>query len=297
MPSSHLIFCRPLLPPSVFPTQHQGLFQWVSSLHQVAKVLELQLQHQSFQCFSGLISFRMDWFDLLAIQGTLKSLLQHHSSKASVLRRSAFFMVQLSHPYMSTGKPIALTRCTFVGKVMSLLFSMWSRFVIAFLSRSTCLLVSWLQSPSAMILEPKKIKSVTISIVSPIYLPWSEGIRCHDLHFLNVDFKPGFLLYSFTFIKRLFSSSLLSAIRMVSSAYLRLLIFLPAILIPVCASSSLPFHMMYSAYKINKQDDNIQPWRTPFPVCYSMSSSNCCFLTYIQVSKEAGKVVWYSHLF
>ena len=112
---------------------------------------------------SGLISFRMDWLDLLAVQGTLKSLLQHHSSKALILRLSAFFIVQLSHPYMTTGKTIALTRWTFVGKVMSLLFNMLSGLVITFLPRSKCLLISWLQSPSAVILEPKKITSVTIS--------------------------------------------------------------------------------------------------------------------------------------
>ena len=116
--------------------------------------------------YSGLISLRMDWLNLLAVQGTLKSLLQPHSSKASILRRSAFFIVQLSHPYMTTGKTIALTRWTFVGKVISLLFNMLSRLVIAFLPRSKCLLVSWLQSPSAVILEPSKIKSVTVSTVS-----------------------------------------------------------------------------------------------------------------------------------
>ena len=117
--------------------------------------------------YSGLISFRMDWLDLLAVQGILKSLLQHHSSIASVLQYSAFFMVQLSHPYITTGKIIALTRWTFVSKVMSLLFNMLSRLVIAFLPRSKCLLISWLQSPPAVILEPKKIKSITVSIVSP----------------------------------------------------------------------------------------------------------------------------------
>ena len=116
------------------------------------------------------VSFRMDWLDLLAVQGTLKSLLQHHSSKASILWCSAFFIVQLSHPYVTTGKTIALTRQTFVGKIMSLLSNMLSRLVIAFLPRSKCLLISWLQSPSAVILEPPKIKSVTVSIVS-IYLP------------------------------------------------------------------------------------------------------------------------------
>ena len=128
----------------------------------------------------------MDWFDLLAVQGTLKSLLQHHSSKASILWHSAFFMVQLSHPYMSTGKTIALTRQTFVGKVMSLLSNMLSRLVIVFLPRSKRLLISWLQPPSAVILEPKKRKSVTASTF-PFYLSCSDGTRCHDLSFLNVE--------------------------------------------------------------------------------------------------------------
>ena len=135
---------------------------------------------------SGLISFRMDWLDLLAVQGTLKSLLQHHSSKASVLRCSAFFTVQLSHPYMTTGKTIALTRWTFVGKVMSLLFNILSRLVITFLPRSKRLLISWLQSPSAVILKPKKIKSDTFHCF-PIYFLWSDGTRCHNLAFLNVE--------------------------------------------------------------------------------------------------------------
>ena len=131
----------------------------------MAKVLELQLQHQSFQWIWVLISFRMDWLDLLAVQGTLKNLLQHHSSKASILQRSAFFMVQLSHPYMTTGKTIALTKWTFVGKVMSLLFNMLSRFLIA-LPRNKYLLISWLQLSYSGILEPKKIKSVTVSTFS-----------------------------------------------------------------------------------------------------------------------------------
>ena len=117
--------------------------------------MEFQPQHQSFQEHPGLISFRMDWLDLLAVQGTLKSLIQHHSSKASILQHSAFFTIQLSHPYMTTGKTIALTRRTFVGKVMSLLFNMLSRLVITFLPRRKCLLISWLQSPSAVTLEPK----------------------------------------------------------------------------------------------------------------------------------------------
>ena len=123
-------------PPAFNLSQHQGLFQWVSSSHQVAKVLEFQLHHQSFKWYSGLISFRVDWLDLLAVQGTLKSLLQHHSSKASVLQCSASFMVHISHPYMITGKTKALTKWTFVGKVMFLLFNMLSRLVITFLPRS-----------------------------------------------------------------------------------------------------------------------------------------------------------------
>ena len=170
----------------------------------------------------------------------------HHSLKASVLWHSAFFIVQLSHPYRTTGKTIALTRWTFVGKVMSLLFNMLSRFVIVFLPRRKHLLISWLQSPSALILEPPKIKSVTGSIFPPPICHEVMGLDAVILVFLMLSFKPAFTLSSFTFIKRLFSSSSLPAIRVVSSAYLRLLIVLLAIFIPVCASSSLTFHMMYS---------------------------------------------------
>ena len=180
-------------PPSLNLSQHQGLSQWVSSSDQVAKVLEFQCQHQSFHEHLGLISFRMDWLDLLVVQGSLKSLLQHHSSKASILQCSAFLVVQLSHPYMTTGKTIALTRQTFVEKVMSLLFNMLSRLVITFLPRSECLLISWLQSPSAVILEPRKIVSHCFHCF-PFYLPWSDGTRSHDLSFLNVEFSTFFTL-------------------------------------------------------------------------------------------------------
>ena len=176
---------------------------------------------------------------------------------------------------------------------MSLLFNILSRLVITFLPRSMRLLISRLQSPSAVILEPTKIKSVTVSYCFPMYLPWSDGTRCHHLSFWMVNFKLTFSLSSFTFIKRIFSSSL-SAIMVVSSAYLKLLIFLPASLIPACASSSLAFHMMYSAYKLNKQDDNIQPWGTPLSILSQPIVSN--LLTCIQVSQEADKVFWYSHL-
>ena len=174
-----------------------------------------------------------------------------------------------------------MTRRTFVGKVMSLLCNMLSRFVIAFLPRSKRLLISWLQSPSAVILEPSQIKSLIVTIVSPFI--WHEVIRPNAMFsvFWMLSFKPTFSLSYFAFIKSLFRSSLLSAIRVVSSAYLRLLIFFPDILIPACSSSCPAFHMIYSAYKLNKQGDNMQPWCTPFQfgtsLC-SISSSNCCFL-------------------
>ena len=176
MPSNHLILHRPLLLlPSIFP-----------SIRVFSNESTLRMRWPKYWNFSfnispsnenrGLISFRMDWLDLLAVQGTLKSLLQHHSSKASVLQRSAFFTVQLSHPYMTTGKTIALTRWTFVGKVMSLLFTMLSTLVITFLPRSKHLLISWLQSPSAVILEPPKIKPVTVSTVSPSVYSLSQNL-------------------------------------------------------------------------------------------------------------------------
>ena len=156
MPTSHLSLCCPLLLlPQTFPAS--GSFQMSQLFPSGGLIMELQLQHQSVHEHPGLISFRMDWLDLFAVHGTLKSLLQHHSSKASILWHSAFFTVQLSHPYMTTGKTIALTRQIFVGKVMSLLFNMLSRLVITFLPRSKRVLISWLQSPSAVILEPSKI--------------------------------------------------------------------------------------------------------------------------------------------
>ena len=165
MPSNHLILYLPLLlPPSIFPSIRVFSSESVLCIRW-PKYCSFSISPSNV--YSGLISFRIDWFDLLAVQGTLKSLHQHHSSRASILRRSAFFMVQLSHPYMTTGKTIVLTRWTFGRKVMSLLFNMLSRFVITFLPRSKCLLFSWLQSPSAVILEPPKIKSASF----PIYLP------------------------------------------------------------------------------------------------------------------------------
>uniref|UniRef100_A0AC11DQQ2 Uncharacterized protein n=2 Tax=Ovis aries TaxID=9940 RepID=A0AC11DQQ2_SHEEP len=165
-PSSHLILCHPLLLPPIPPSIR--VFSSESTLHmRWPKYWSFSFSIIPCNKHLGLISFRMDWLDLLAVQGTLRSLLQHHSSKASILWCSAFFTVQLSHPYMTAGKTIALTRQTLVSKVMSLLFNMLSRFVIAFLPRSKRLLILWLQSPSAVILEPPKIKSDTVSTVSP----------------------------------------------------------------------------------------------------------------------------------
>ena len=167
MPSNHLILCHPLLLlPSSFPSIRVFSNESVLCIRW-PKYWSFSFDISPSNEYSGLISFRMDWLDLLAVQGILKRLLQHHSSKASILWCSAFFIVQLSHPYTTTGKTIALTRLTFVGKIMSLLFNMLSRLVIAFLPRSKHRLISWLQSLSAVILEPKKRKSDTVSIVSP----------------------------------------------------------------------------------------------------------------------------------
>ena len=174
MPSNHLILCRPLLlPPSTLPSIRVFLNDSVLPIRW-PKYWSFSFSISPSNEYSGLISFRIDWLDLLAVQGTLKSPFQYYSSKASVLRRSAFFMIQLSHPYMTTGKAIALTRWTFVSKITSLLFNMLSRLVIAFLPRSKSLLNSWLQSLSAVILEPKKIKAHYFHCF-PIYLLYSDG--------------------------------------------------------------------------------------------------------------------------
>ena len=169
MPSSHLIVGRPLLLLLQIPPRIR-VFSNESTLHmRWPKYWSFSFSTIPSKEHPGLISFCMEWLDLLVIQGTLKSFLQHHSSKKSILWHSTFFTIQLSHPYLTTGKTIALTRLTLVGKVMSLLLNMLSRLVITFLPRSKCLLISWLQSPSVVILEPKKMKSVTISIVSPSF--------------------------------------------------------------------------------------------------------------------------------
>ena len=191
MPFSHLILCCTLLLlPSIFRSI-KVLFQWVSSSHQVAK-WSFSFNISPSNEHPGLVSFRMDWLYLLAVQGTLKGLLQQLSSKASILWCSAFFIVQLSHPYMTTGKTIALTRWTFVGKVMSLLFNMLSRLVITSLPRSKRLLISWLQSPSSVILEPRKIKSDTVSTVSPSISHEVMGPDAMIFIFWMLSFKPNF---------------------------------------------------------------------------------------------------------
>ena len=191
MPSSHLILCRPLLLlSSIFPNNR--VFSGESAFHiRWPKYWNFSFNISPSNEYSGLISFSMDLLDFLAVQRTLKSL-HHHSSKASVLLHSAFFIVQLSHAYMTTGKTIALSRWIFVDKVMSLLFNMLSRLVITFLSKNKRLLISWLQSPSAVILEPKKIKSITISIVSPS--------TYHDL------MGPDAMIFIFWVLKVLFTS-------------------------------------------------------------------------------------------
>ena len=203
MPSNHLIHYHPLLlPPSIFPSirvfsnESAPCIRW-------PKYWSFSFSISPSNEYAGLISFQMDCLDLLAVQGTLKSLLQHHSSKASNLWCSNFLMVKLSQPYMTTGKTIALTRWTFVGKVMSLFSNMLSRLVIAFLPRKKHLFISWLQSPSAVILEPKNIKSVTVSIVSPSICHEVMGPDGMILVFSTLTFKPAFSLSSFTLIKRL----------------------------------------------------------------------------------------------
>ena len=203
MKSSHLILCCPLL--------------LLPSIHPIIRAFSngstLRMRWPKYWSFSfsispskecpGLISFRMNWLDLLAVQGTLKNLLQHHGSKASILQHSAFFTVQLSYPYRNTGKTIAMTRWTFVGKVMSLLLNMLSRLVITFPPRSKHLLISWLQSPSAVILEPLKIKSDTISTVSPSISHEVMRPDARILVFWMLSFKPTLSLSSYTFVKRL----------------------------------------------------------------------------------------------
>ena len=194
MSSNHLILL-PSSPSDLNLSPHQGLFQWIGSLHPMVKLLELQLQHQSCQWIFRLVSLTIDLFDFLAIQGTLKSLLPHHYLKASILWCSVFFYgwtLTSVHDYWKNHSFDYMDLCQ---QSYVCVFNRLTRFVIAFLPRRQCLLISWLQSPSAVILEPKKIKSATTSAF-PLLFAWSDGTGCHDLHFLNVDFQAS----SFTFI-------------------------------------------------------------------------------------------------
>ena len=243
MPSNHLHLCHPLLLlPSIFPGIRVFSNESVLCIRW-PKNWSFSFSISPSNKYSELISFRMNWYDLFAVQGTLKSLLQHHSSKASILQSPAFFIVHLSHPYMTIGKTSVLTRWIFVGKVMSLLFNMLSKLVITFLPRSKRLLISWLQSPSAVILEPKKRKSVTVPTVSPSICHEVMGpdvkIFIFECWVLSQLFHSPLSLSSRGFF---FSSFSLSAIRVVPSANLRVLVFLPAILIPACALSSPVSH-------------------------------------------------------
>ena len=292
MPSNHLILYHPLLLlPSIFPSIRVFSSE-LTLLIRSPKNWSFSFSINPSNKYSLLISFRIDWFDLLAVQRTLRSLLQHHSSKASVLRCSVFFIVQLSHPYMTTGKSRALTIQTFVGKVMSLLFNVLSRFVIAFLPRSKRLLISWLQSPSAVILEPKKIKSVTVSIVSLSICHEVMGPDAMFLLFWMLSFKPAFSLSSFTFhqeaLQFLFAFHHKGGIICISEVI---------DISPSNLDSSLCF------IQSGISQDVLCIWvkwqytalAYSFPnletVTCSMSGSNCCFLTCIQISQEASKVV------
>ena len=229
---NHLTLCYPfLLLPTVFPSIR--VFFNESALHiRWPKYWTFSFSIGPSNEYSELISFRIDWLELLSIQGTLKSLLKYDNLKASILQHSAFFMVQLSHPYMTTGKTIALTIQTFVGKVMPLLFNMLSRFVIVLLPRSKHLLISWLHSPSAVFLEPRKIKIChSFPCSSSI---WYEVMGLDAmLAFWMLSFKPAFSLSSFTLIKKLYSSSLLSAMRVISCVS-EVVDISPAILISAC---------------------------------------------------------------
>ena len=260
--------------PTLSLSQHQGLFHLVTSSHQVANVLKFQLQPQSFQWMfrADFIQDGLVWFPCCPRDSQQSSPTpQFKSINSSALSFLYSPILTSIHDYWKT---MALNRWTFVGKVMSLLFNMLSRLLIAFLPRNNHLLISWLPSPSAVIFGAQKNKVSHFSIASPTICHEVIGPDAMILVFWMLSFKPTFSLSFFTFIQRFFSSSLLSAIRVMSSAYLRLLIFLLAILIPACASSSPVFLMMYSVYKLNNQGDNIQPWLTPFLI-WNQSAVPC----------------------
>ena len=266
MLSNHLILCSLLLLcPQSFPASG-FLFQWVGSLHQVAKILEFQLQHQSFQWL-----FRADFLQDWLVWSPYSPRNSQESSPIPRFKSICSSVLSLLYGPTLTSihdhwKNHGFDKMDLCWQSNVSAFNTLSRFVLAFLPRRRHLLISWVQSSSAVILESKKVKSVTFSIVSPSVCHEVMGPDAMIFVFWMLSFKPAFSLSSFTFIKRLFSSSSLSAARVVSSAYLRLLIFFLAVLIPPCDSSSPAFHMMCSAYKLNKQGDNIQPWCTSFSI-------------------------------
>ena len=245
-----------------------------------------------FSEYSGQISFRIDWFDLLAVQGALKSLLQHHSLKASKLWLSAFFMVQLSHPYMTIGKTITLTRWIFVSKVMSLLFNMLFRLVIAFLPRSKHLLISWQWSPSAVTLESKKIKSLTVYIISPSICHEVMGLDAMILVFWMLSFQPAFSPSSFTFAEQFLFAfchkggviCISEAIDISSGNFDSSLCFIQ----PGISHDVLYIEVKYAGWQYTALTYSFPNLK---PIHCSMSNSNYCFLTCIQISQEAGKIV------
>ena len=278
MSSKHLILCHPLLLlPSIFLSIRVFYLSESGLPNGWPKYWSFSFSISPSNEYSGLISFRMDWLGLLEVWGTLNSLLQHHSSKASIPQCSVFFMVQLAHWYwyMTTGKTTGLTRRTFIGTVMSLLFNMLSKFVIAFLPRSKHLLISWLQSPFAVILEPKKSSLSLFPLLLHLFamkwwaqMPWSSFFDCWVL-------------------SQLFHSPLSSKgsvpLCFLTWAWCHLHVwsywwFLLEILIPACASSSPAFCMMYLAYKLSKQGDKLHPWCTPFPI-WNQSLVRCLVLT------------------
>ena len=252
MPSNHLLLClSPSPSPSNFPSIR--VFSNESVLHmRWPKYWSSNFNISPSNEYSRLISFRMDWLDLLAVQETLKSLLQHCSSKVSIPQLSAFFMVQLSHLSMTTERSIALIRWTFVHKVMSLLFIMLSRLVIAFLPKSKHLIITWLQSSSAVILEPEKIESAAVSIVSPSIFHEVMGPDAIIFIFWMLSFKPVFFTLLFYLQQEAPQFLFTFCHKGGGTCRSEIIDISPVILIPACAASSPAFCMMYSAYKLNK---------------------------------------------
>ena len=271
MLSNHLILCHPLLLPSIFPSFEVFSTSGGQSIgaSTSASVLPINIQ--------GWFLLGLTGFDLLAVQGTVKSLLQHHNSKTSILQCSVFYMIQLSHQYMTTGNTTSMTVWTFVGKAMTLPFNMMSRFVITFIPRSKHLLFAWLQSPSVVILEPKKIKSCHCSyFFSPSICYEVMKLEPMILVFWMLNFKPIFILFHphQEALQSLFTFCPLGGVICI----FEVLIFLLANLILACDSSSPAFHILYSAYKVNKQSDNIPAQCSPFLIL-NQSFVSCLVLT------------------